>query len=147
MEDRLHEHRRAPRLVLDDKVTFSHTQWGRCQFAINGINDKGFNLGYPFVEGVYDSEGKPLWENHNFPESKPAEPKENYCGLQIALSDQVVYEGANMGAHHFSILKDGRYLGHDHQKRLALDLCYDLVKAIFDRESTPIWENSKFRKP
>lgn len=146
MTQKLDERRRAPRLVLDDKVTFSFAQWGGCQFAINGSNDNGFHLGYTSVEGVYNSDGEPLWKNHNFPESKPAEPKDNYRGLQIALSDQVVYEGANMGGNHFSFLKNGKYAGHNHQENLALDFPYGLVKAIFDRDGIYIWKNSDLRK-
>ena len=137
---------RAPRLVLDDQVTFSYAQLGGCQFAINGNEDDAFHLEYTSVEGVYDADMHPLWKNHNFLEHQPARPNGNYRGLQIALTDQVVYEGANMGGHHFSFLRDGKYMGHDHRQDNALDFSYGLVKAIFDKDGKPLWENNNISR-
>ena len=100
---------------------------------------------YKAVEGMYDAEGNPKWQNHNFDKYRQAEVPEHLRGTQVVFTDQVIYEGVNMGGHHFSFLKDGEYIGHDHNQRSALDFRYRAIKAIFDRGGKSVWKNGNYK--
>ncbi len=137
----------APIVVFADKVEFGGSGMGGVRLVKREGNViKGFSsFGYRGVEVVYDVEGKPQWENHDFNLYRRAQIPEHLRGTQVVFTDQIVYEGANMGGHHFSFLKDGKYIGHDHDQNLALDFGYNVIKAIFDRDGKSVWENRDYK--
>lgn len=147
MTDDLEGKIRAPTLVFAEPIEFSGAGFGGVHLAKRDGNVlEGFtSFGYGCVEAVYDTQGIPKWQNHNVKEHRKAEVPEHLRGTQVVFTDVVVYEGASMGGHHFSFLKDGRYVGHDHQQHLALDFGYAGVKAILDRSGKAIWENSNYK--
>ena len=139
----------APTVVFVDEVEFTGS--GFCVVHLGrreGSSVTGFqSFGYAGVEAVYDAEGNPKWQNYNFEEHRKAEIPEHLRGTQVVFTDQVVYKGPNMGGLHFSFLKDGEYIGHDHQQNAALDFEYGAgaIKAIFDRDGKSVWENWNYK--
>lgn len=137
----------APTLVFAESIEFSAAGFGGIHLTKrDGCVLKSFtSFGYECVEAVYDSKGVPNWKNRNVKKYRKAKVPEHLRGTQVVLTNIVVYEGANMGGHHFSFLKDGIYVGHDHQQHLAVDFGYNEVKAILDREGKIVWENWNYK--
>ncbi len=135
---------RGVKIVLSDEINFFYMGWGGCQFEVEGAKQR-FNFEKDYVERVYNRNGEQVWRNFSFLSAEPANQRVKYEGLQVVLSDQVVYEGINTGAHHLSLLKDGNYVGHNHGTNMARDLSVSLVKAIFDKSGKRIWENSNLK--
>ena len=137
----------APMVVFAEKIEYGGSGFGGVQLVRReGSSVEGCGgFGYQGVEAVYDAEGNPKWQNWNSKEHRKAEVPEHLNGTQVVFTPNVVYEGANMGGHHFSFLKNGEYVGHDHQKNLALDFGYGAIKAIFDRDGKSVWENWNYK--
>ena len=138
----------APIVVFAEGIEFTGSGFSGVHI---GRRDKdiltGFtSFGYSAVEGVYAEKGKSNWQNWNFKKHRRAEVPKHLDGTQVVFTDQVVYEGPSMGGHHFSFLKDGKYVGHDHGQKLAIDFSYSLVKAIFDKTGKPIWKNLDYKE-
>lgn len=146
-KDNLEGKTQAPIVVFADRIEFGGSGMGDVRLVKKEGNViEGFSsLGYRGIEGVYNVEGKPQWENHDFNLYRRAQVPEHLRGTQVVFTDQVVYEGANMVGHHFSFLKDGKYIGHDHNQDAALDFKYSVIKAIFDRDGKSVWENWDYK--
>ena len=146
MVENLEGKTQAPIVVFIDKVEFLGSEMGGVRLVKrdgNVVKDYS-RFGYRGIEGIYDAQGNPQWENNDFREHRKAEVPEHLRGTQVVFTDQVVYEGANMGRHHFSFLKGGRYIGHDHNQNIALDFSYKAIKAIFNGAGKSVWENQDY---
>ncbi len=137
----------APMVVFGDGIEVGDAGMGGVRIVKRKGNIvEGFaGFSYKAVESMYDAEGNPKWQNHDFEKHRQAEVPEHLRGTQVVFTDQVVYEGANMGGHHFSFLKDKKYIGHDHNQHAALDFGYGAIKVIFDRDGKSIWENWDYK--
>ncbi|MBI2628877.1 hypothetical protein HYW74_02245 [Candidatus Pacearchaeota archaeon] len=142
-KDNLEGKTQAPIVIFRDGIEFGGSGMGGVRLVKKEGNvAEGFSsFGYNSIEGVYDAEGRPQWENYDFNLYRRAQVPDNLKGTQVVFTEQVIYEGPSMGRHHFSFLKDGRYIGHDHNQHAALDFGYQAVKAIFDRNGKSVWEN------
>ena len=145
VEQDLEEKVQAPIVVFKESIKTGAIGLGKIRLEGNNYEEIA-SLDLKNVEATYDANGDPEWQNPDYSDYRIANVPEHLMGTQVVFTDQVVYEGARMHGLHFSFLKDGKYIGHDHAKNAALDFVYGAIKAVFDGQGKIIWQNRDYKQ-